>query len=326
MAATSIGALAALWLAVGTAPERLPLTDTSFVSLASVEEGRTLLTRRDEFIERLSPFDRSARLKTSEPVEEARFLAFAGDQVLPWSPEEARRLTSVVGRLRDALRPYRLPLPATVLLVKTTGLEEGNAGGYTRGNAIVLATNVLGLPDDRLLGLLTHELVHVVSRHDAAFRQKLHAAVGFKPCGEVSLPGTLAHRRITNPDAPRFDRYIEVSHEGHGLRVVPVLFASRDSYDSAKGGQFFEYLVFKLMVVTVDPEGSCTPVLRAGEPILLEPKQVEGFFEKTGRNTEYLLHPEEIAADNFALMVVGRRQPSSPEVVERIRSLVVRAP
>ena len=33
-------------------------------------EGKKILTHRDEFVERMSPFDRSARLKTDRTVSE----------------------------------------------------------------------------------------------------------------------------------------------------------------------------------------------------------------------------------------------------------------
>jgi len=48
-----------------------------------------------------------------------------------------------------------------------------------------------------------------------------------------------------------------------------------------------------------------------------------------GRNTRYLWHPEEILADNFALLFLGllRGAPPqlpSPDVLERMRAILVR--
>ena len=59
----------------------------------------------------------------------------------------------------------------------------------------------------------------------------------------------------------------------------------------------------------------------------VEPHELEGLYERVGRNTDYLVHPEEIVAENFALIalesLIGLRAPlPSPEVAERIRSLV----
>jgi hypothetical protein len=50
-----------------------------------------------------------------------------------------------------------------------------------------------------------------------------------------------------------------------------------------------------------------------------------GFFEQVGRNTDYLIHPEEILADNFALLVVGDKRIVSPEVINRIKKVLEEA-
>jgi len=67
------------------------------------------------------------------------------------------------------------------------------------------------------------------------------------------------------------------------------------------------------------------PALREGEPVLLAVSAVSGFSEQVGRNTGYIIHPEEILADNFALMVTGRSA-ESPEVLRKLRELFARRP
>src|ERR1043165_4092433 len=106
------------------------------VSFASVEAGRETLTRRDEFIAALTPLDRRARLQTTEEVSEKDQLELIGKSVRPWEPEETNRLSSALQSVSDRLARLRLPLPTTVLLIKTSGEEEFN-NCYTRQNAIV---------------------------------------------------------------------------------------------------------------------------------------------------------------------------------------------
>lgn len=43
-----------------------------------------------------------------------------------------------------------------------------------------------------------------------------------------------------------------------------------------------------------------------------------GFLEQVGENTNYLIHPDEILADNFVLLVTGKKGVPSPEVVEKL--------
>ena len=58
------------------------LAGKTAVVFATVAEGRQILAARDEFVERMSPFDRAARLKTARPVSEEEFLKHVGKNVL----------------------------------------------------------------------------------------------------------------------------------------------------------------------------------------------------------------------------------------------------
>jgi hypothetical protein len=40
-------------------------------------------------------------------------------------------------------------------------------------------------------------------------------------------------------------------------------------------------------------------------PTLYSPESVQGFFEQAGRNTRYILSPDEILAENVALAFLG---------------------
>jgi hypothetical protein len=45
-----------------------------------------------------------------------------------------------------------------------------------------------------------------------------------------------------------------------------------------------------------------------------------------GRNTDYIIHPEEILAENFALLVLGAGNVPSPEVLTRMREALAKKP
>ena len=46
------------------------------VRFASVRKGAEILGRKDDFIQRLSPFDRAARMKTDRSISGGEFLKF----------------------------------------------------------------------------------------------------------------------------------------------------------------------------------------------------------------------------------------------------------
>ena len=68
---------------------------------------------------------------------------------------------------------------------------------------------------------------------------------------------------------------------------------------------------------TSDPDGLKT-VYENSMPKLIGPQESSGFLEQVGRNTQYIIHPEEILADNFALLILKEQNIPSPQVLQRM--------
>ena len=64
------------------------------------------------------------------------------------------------------------------------------------------------------------------------------------------------------------------------------------------------------------------PVLRNGQPILVDPASVPGYAAQIGDNTKYIIHPEEILADNFVFLLDGRIDLPTPRVVEAMGNVL----
>lgn len=285
------------------------------VDFASVAEARQVLTTKDDFIEHLSAFDRSARMKDGRPQTDEEFLNFAGRSALAWTEAERKRLTIICHVLNSRLRAMPIPLPSRVLFIKTNGQEEGGSA-YTRGTAIIIGQGQLAMADD-LERMVCHELFHVISRNNPELRERLYAAIGFMKCKEAAFPLDLEARRITNPDAPRNDHFIRVTVDHQECAAVPILFSKIAPSDLDKHS-FFEEVQFQFLVAE-----NAADLARPDAPSrrLVEPNQLSGFFEQVGRNTSYIIHPEEILADNFALLVLRGVGPS-PEVLEKIKAVL----
>ena len=299
-------------------PETAPSISLLF---ASPEEGREILRTRDGFIRRLSPFDRAARLKTDREVSETEFLNFVAGKVIEWDRADRERVEQAFDRIRPALGEYPLNWPETVHFVHTTGEEEGGAA-YTRGKAVILPRTRLDQSPEKLARLVAHELFHILSRHDREIRDRLYRVIGFERCPEVELPDAYARRRITNPDAPVNAHRIRVQQDGRPFWAVPVLYSRSERYDPLQGGSFFKYLQFRLLLEAVEAEPADASAPVGSPPRLVEVKEVSGFFEQIGRNSSYIIHPEEILAVNFALIVTGETEFASPKVAEGIRSVL----
>ena len=294
------------------------------IEFASIEKARAVLGARDDFVARLSPFDRAARLKSADDVSEDEYLAFARAAGREWSNDERARLTSAFAAIEPKLAELLPELDAPILLIKTSGEEEGGAG-YTRANAVMLPQ---ALTDEReLQRLLAHEIFHVVSRNDPELKRALYETIGFEQCGEPVLPPALAARKMTNPDAPVNEHCIEVQVDGAGAWGMPILLSREERYDPAAGVPFFGYLTLSMLLVERAENAGATarPLERDGAPVLVPFNQVRGLVEQIGRNTGYVIHAEEILASNFELLVQGRDDAPSPDVLERIRAELVRS-
>ena len=298
---------------------------------ASVAEGHRILTADDRFTKQLSRFDLESRLQKLD-VNRDDFNQLVEKSVVAWDAADWAKVRSAFDVVREWLKTQQLApaFPRRIDFVCTDGSEEGNAA-YCRGAAVVLPQRVIrnGKPS-RVNQLVAHELFHILSANNRPLQERLYAAIGFRPCQPIALPASLRDRKLTNPDGPGLDYVIQLQHEGKSVGAVPLLYASVDRYDPERGGTFFQYLQFKLLAVEAAPDAKQSddglpawrPVLVRGQPLLIEPKQNESFYEQVGRNTGYIYHPDEILADNFVYLLSGKENLKSPQVVESMRKII----
>lgn len=300
---------------------RIELQKGTELVFASVEEAKKHLTKKDEFINSLGPFDRSARLKTDKPVSEKEFLEYVANQVQSWTVGEKVRIRAVFKSITNRLGDFNLNLPQKILLIKTTGAEEGGAA-YCRSSAIVLSQKMLIGQNAGLEKLLIHELCHILLSDNPKLKESLCRAINFKRCNDIKLPEKLREVRLTNPDGLKNDHYVEVKYNNSVIQVVPIIYSSSPKYDVTKGGEFFRYLRINLLVL--EKENGMWRYKRDdnGEPVLLELQAVPDYFNKIGSNTNYVIHPEEIIAENFVLVVQGTQPVKSKWVIEKMRKLL----
>jgi hypothetical protein len=307
-----------LMLAFSALSEGVKLADNTTVLFADPESGRKVLSTRDDFIAAMSPFDRAARMKSAEKVSETDFLEFLSRSVLAWQSDETNRIYSLLRGIREKLAPWHIRFPSTILFIKTSGREEGQAS-YTRQNAVILPEHEIhsaGLEDT-----IIHELFHILSRHNPVLRARLYGIIQFHRINALQFPEDLWQRRITNPDGVDCGWAIQVICQGRAQTVVPILYASPPQYDAKKGGEFFNYLTFRLLVLT-NSGSSWAPELAEGKPQLIQPKNTGNLFELVGRNTQYVIHPDEILAANFVCLVNQQTNLPTPRIPAEMDKLL----
>ena len=300
--------------------EEIRIADGSVAVLTGVEDGRKALGNPDEFIGALGTLERQILVGTDDPVSREDYIAFARKQVLPWKPRERELLREAFRSVEKMIGGLNLPLPPAVQVVKTTGRESWGAA-YTRGSTIVLPPDILD--DD----LLVHELFHVMTRNSPNLKGPLYGILGFETGLRVELPGDLEARKMTNPDAPLVDCAIRLRAGDEELVAAPVIFSRLTKRDPAVLPALEEYLEFKLLVIE-ERGGRWVSRLREGSPWLLDPIAHTGFAEKVGKNTGYIIHPEEILAENFVHLVRGTKDLPDPWIIEALRKTLaeIRSP
>lgn len=280
---------------------------------ASEAQAREILSRQDEYVRATGPLERSVMLKTREQVSPQGYAAAMAETALEWTNEERRRIGEALPRLGRFLAPMRWKAPPTIVFIKASSrLMDGFP--HTRANAIVLQERMLGdaLASSELLDyLLAHEAFHVLTRANPDLRDELYAAIGFRRCEASEIPEALARLRITNPDEPPKRYTIRVAQG----EVMPVAHFASDAIDPAQG--FMKHVRVSWLRVE-RRQGHCAA--RDAERLAVE--ELQGFYEQVGRNTAYVIHPEEILADNFALLYRAEGKLRSPEIVERIAGIV----
>ena len=302
--------------------EQWNLNEKAVLRTASVADGRATLSKTDLFIKMMSPFDLAVRLKTAEPTSPEAYLRQSAAQVEDFTVEDQQHLQAAMEILLPKLAAWKLPWPKEVLLIKTSAEHESGAA-YCRGPVIVLPESRITPNAEKLAKLLAHELFHVLSNQNPEFRKQLYALVGFKQGGPVRLPKSLDDRRITNPDAPTLTDYAMLKIGDREAAMVPILIAEPAKFDPSLKKGMFGYLKFRLLEVTPTGTG-LLPVLDDGVARLHPVSSVPDYMEKIGNNTKYIIHPEEVLAENFVLLMFKAADVPTPELLEKMAGVLER--
>ena len=292
-----------------------PIAQAREAVFLAPDEAANLLAKRDTYLQAFTPFDWAARQGVKEPMGDATLLEFYQDAVLTWDGRNRARVQAATKKVFARFSELGLTDMGPARFILTNGAEEGHGGApYTRQDFIVFPTSFLDrVNEQKLVFVVAHEIFHIFSRKYAADRDKLYAVIGFEPGPELAMPDSLRDLKITNPDAVMNRHYFRASHQGKSQLFVPVIFANKP-FDPQQGRSFFSYLQLKMMAV--EKKGDyMVALVQGGKPILLDPWNLPELAQITGDNTRYYFHPEEVLADNFALLVAEMRiiTPRVPE-------------
>lgn len=276
--------------------------------LDSVQASEAIITDDvDGFFKNISALEINIQMKNpAEPGDREaalrEFVPFLKTQVSNWTTQEKLAMYEVfkkVKQLCDTINPRIFP--GSIRLVKIKNGHYGNDVYYTRGNNIMIPENIFQKADIHdQVPVMVHEVFHILSRKNPQLRDDLYKLIGFEKADKpVKLNKILDHFLLTNPDGVSFQYLIHLEAQGRQVKAIPLITSKWARY-KPDVPSFFDYLNFDLY--KLDDHGdsymaTSTPQGRSLIPV----DETPSFFTKIKDNTQYIIHPDEIMADNFML-------------------------
>ncbi len=273
---------------------------------------------KEQFFQEIGILDMSIQMKKNYPkaTERAQVLTdykkYLQEDVLNFTTEEIQFLNSLFKEINEECSKLSTNLGLDkIKLIKTRGRYYGSTAYFTREDCIVIPAAQLNVENKRsLIQTMYHEIFHIYSRYNPKKRDSLYALIGFRPMGVPSnfrLYDSLKHRILLNPDGINYAYAITLtSKDGHKIDALPIIISNTTEYSPSKP-DFFNYLRFELFPIKT---GYTTRIESTPEGTSTIEFADYDFFEQIKDNTTYIIHPDEILADNFMMLITSYSDPS----------------
>jgi len=279
---------------------------------ADAAEAAELLLANRDYYENLNQMDLDYRMQ-KKGATLAELEAHAARQTRDYTPEEKETLTGIMADIEQRCKKagYKLPAINNIVFAKTTMEEECGAMGYTHGTQIYLNGKFFDRDAVQQAEIVAHEIFHCLTRNHPDFRKEMYEILGFTVVEkDFDFGPQVRSAMISNPDVERHNSYAAFNIGGKMMNCA-LVFTTKKPFE--KPGDTF----FTEMMVGLVPIDDLS--------FMYDSKEATNFFEVFGRNTDYVIDPEETLADNFAYTIVygldGKDYPS-PEIIRAIDALL----
>lgn len=316
-----------------TTPEIEVLPYSTIQNYCSVEDAKNRIVKDqyEFFFNKINSLDIAIQMKTEASFDSRKeavtqYKQFLQDQVLAFNQEEELLLMEI---LHDCFQKiFELNsklLPDSIHLIKTTGIAYGEGAFYTRENCIIIPQDELKQKDltqeawrEKIQFVMMHELFHIISRENKHLKNALYKLIGFEKLqSKLIVPNVLKANRLLNPDGINISYYIKLyEKEAQTFKMaIPYLSSTSRTY-SNKQSDFFNYIKFDLYEIEQTDESSYTLVCNEEGASLVTEELKQSFFKQIKDNTGYIIHPDEILADNFVFLLLMTPEEQSAKFSE----------
>ena len=288
------------------------------VFLDSLTAGDAITTDvKENFFAYVNKLDMSIQMKKNFSEEVTResvlkeYKDFLKKDVLDFTKEEVEFVNKVFKEaysLSNKVSPNIFP--KEIKLIKTHANHYGNGAYYTRDNCIIIPKNELSRKDAKaFLEVMFHEISHIYTRYNTDKRKKLYGLIGFKNIGNPTnllMKDALKERILLNPDGINYAYKIDLKKSnGRNYSAVPIIFSSETEFVESKN-TFFRYLDFSLFEINI--QHAANVISDENGKSTINMANVPDFFEQITDHTGYIIHPDEIIADNFMYIMMRGKE------------------
>ena len=298
---------------------QIHLGNGKVVLLMDSSDGARAVTKDDYdgFFDKVTASEISIQVKKSMDDSIGRdmlvkeYKSFIKNDLEDFTPDELTFMTSILQKMyRTVSEINPAILPDTLIIVKTKGRYYGEGVWYTRNNCIIIPSGELAAEQVQLFtSTMYHELFHVYSRLHPDKSAMLYKLIGFEAIGfeNLIIPETLAERILYNPDGVNIAQKIDLLQEDSStISAIPVIYSNHLGYTKEKKN-FFGYLEFNLFQIKKQVDGKWSVIVKDdGFSSTLDLKSQPDFFRQIKDNTQYIIHPDEVLADNFSYIMQER--------------------
>lgn len=259
------------------------------------------------FFEKISLIDIGIQLKSKERFASRKagiqaYKEFLASEVLSFNEDEKTFMLQVMSQIKrqiDSINPNLWM--NDIRLIKTRTNHYGPNVYYTRDKNIIIPENVLKSKSmEEHNAVMLHEFFHILSRYNPQLREDLYALIGFhRHNRDLQINSRLADISLINPDGISTDYSITLYSNAREIEAIPIITSVHKSYKENIPA-FFSYLKFDLYEIDDDDQ-----ILFKTDGAGTITDGMNSFFQQIGDNTQYIIHPDEILADNFMLGVLS---------------------
>lgn len=262
------------------------------------------------FFEKVNPLDIAIQIKDTSVFSQGKavevYKQFLKNDVRTFTKAEEEKVGALFDRALQTFYAIDSTLKLPVIkLIKVESKGYGSSAYYTRNACIVFPEVALSFEEgpqkERLFETMLHEIAHIYARYNNKVQEACYARLGFAKLSKVRFSSFLEERILLNPDGVDIRYSISLQDStGKDIEAIPLIFSKFKQFNVAQPA-FFSHLMFQFFEVEINEKGEA---IILAENLGYDRTAVKGFWEQVTRNTDYIIHPDELLADNLVFLAL----------------------